>query len=1282
MAVLTKSDGRALSSTSHPLLRPLLWRTLPVVLLILVAAGYLGYTELEAEVSQVRTTDELHTRLAAAELVRHVDAVIQSVRFLARQPLMCQVLEAENARRLTQLTETFAALAETSGRYAQIRWLDETGQERVRVDYRAGKVIRVPQEELQFKGNRYYFVESVHLAPNEIYVSPIDLNVEHGVIEEPHSPMLRVATPLYDSAGRSRGIVIVNYLAQEMLERLTKALDGIADHTALLNADGYWLRSPNPTDDWGFMWGRADTLALRAPQAWAQIDSAPWGQLELEDGLWTWSSVGPPGEEEGAMDPRWRVVAHRAEAELSGLRLHIAAIIGSGALLLVGLYGWGSWRLTRASVARHAAEAAEAQARLEAEAAQRLSTSQERALLAERALRVEQERFRLVVEASSSGLLVISADGTIVLTNPALEQLFGYSSVELLGQPLELLLPETMRTQHIQERSAFFRQPSHRAMGIGRDLRACAKGGRTFPVEVGLSPFTIDEATFVLASVVDISERKRVEEELSNYRANLERQVTERTEQLQLANRELALRTQQAEAASRAKSDFVANVSHEVRTPMNAVLGMLHLLEDTALEPRQREYVRKIEAASRALLGLLNDILDFSKMEAGKLTLEHTEFQLDDVLDSSCGLFALSAEAKGVELLLEVDPTLPERLWGDPMRLGQVLTNLVGNALKFTERGEIHVTVVPQPDDQPGLLLRFAVRDTGIGIPPEQVRALFDAFHQADTTTTRRYGGTGLGLAISKRLVTMMGGEIGCDSQPGVGSTFYFSARFGGTLLAAPRRQLDRLRGLPALVVDDPINSQGVLLRVLSSWGIVVETANSGEAAQEQILRAAAAGRPYKLALLAWHLPDMDGASLMERLRAMVAQGRITGLPTVVLVAGADAPEIAQRGAEEGMPPVLSKPINTSRLFDLLIDLDLNRYRPVVRPIVTTGSWRQRAGPLRGARVLVAEDNHTNQEVARELLEKLGIKVDVASNGRLAVKLTEQIPYDAVLMDLQMPEMDGLEAATRIRASEWGRNLPIIAMTAAAMDDDRAATEAVGMNGHVAKPIDIELLVDELLRWIAPHTPEPEPPTSEVERMGCGLPEQLPGFDLEAALRRMAGDCTLLVRSLRTFGRDFSDFSQVLRTALQQGDRVQIGQLAHKLKGVSGSIGAVVVQQAATELERSLPEGEVSGEALITALEQALAAIKSLPLLAEPQGPCQLDELLALLASLSDLVARHRVVPQESIELLERCRNELPAGMAERLVIELDSFDYDRAQLTLQALLAELTPPATGAMGD
>ncbi len=672
-----------------------------------------------------------------------------------------------------------------------------------------------------------------------------------------------------------------------------------------------------------------------------------------------------------------------------------------------------------------------------------------------------------------------------------------------------------------------------------------------------------------------------------------------------------------AEAATRAKSDFLANISHEIRTPMNAILGFAGLGAHLALPAQPLEYFRKIGRAGQSLLGIINDVLDFSKIESGKLELEAVPFDLHDTLDQVADLFAWRAAEKGLELLVWAAPAVPAGIIGDPLRLSQVLVNLVGNALKFTERGaiELRVEVVdgaPGAADDPAnpqLSLRFTVEDSGVGVSPEQLARLFQAFAQADTSTTRVYGGTGLGLVISQQLVGKMGSVIEVDSALGAGSRFSFTVALRTPAVPAVPHwgSPDGVRGKKVLIVDDSAPVREVLELQLRSFGFDTSAVDSGAAALAALRR-----RPYDLVLMDWNMPDMDGVETTRRIKNDASLQR---MPMIIMVTAFAREQVKLAAEQAGIDAFLIKPVSAAQLlYSVLGTLGLEPGMPAALATVPPSEAALR---IRGARVLVVDDNSINQEVASEILKRAGVQVALAGSGIEAVRMVDQANFDAVLMDIQMPDMDGYQATGIIREKNQHARLPIIAMTAHAVAGYRESCMAMGMSDYVSKPIEPDTLYAVLANWVAvaPERMGAAVPAAVFEgqqprhresgpvAQGQDLPRQaaalrLPGIDIDAALVRLGGNAALLTRLLGIFVQDFAAGPLQIRQAVTGADFGGAAQLVHKVRGAAGNLSADELYEAAGELEQLLAAGEQAGleESLLTfcsLFDAALAAARA-----------------------------------------------------------------------------------------
>jgi PAS domain S-box-containing protein len=1099
------------------------------------------------------------------------------------------------------------------------------------------------------------------------------------------------------------------------------------------------------------------------------------------------------------------------------------------------------------------------QARLLEEQTEELTQSQEELLAQQEELRSSEEQFRTLLEAAPDALIISGEDGRIRLVNAQTEALFGYRRDELIGQPVEVLVPERLRAVHPAHRRGFHAAPSVRSMGAGMELSAVRKDGTEFPVEISLSPlpdvhgngrlvcsslrditarkqlelevhaseertrlilestaegiFGVDpegRITFVnpagtamlgytpdeligqkahdivhhhradgsvypvddcpmyaayafgetsrvddellwhkdgtgvpveygvtpirkggaimgaVVSFTDITERKRMEEEIrrQNYLADSALELTkagywhvpldgsgwfvsseravriygdppspgyryhldhwaanvregdEAAAKAAFENFNAALEgaipaydavyaykrpadgrviwvhslghvvkdeqgkptdmfgvnqditdfkrlegdlikaKDAAEEATRTKSMFLANMSHEIRTPMNAIIGLSHLALKTTLDPKQRDYVSKIHTAGTSLLNVINDILDFSKIEAGKLDIETISFDIDDVISSVTVVTAQKAHEKGIEFLADVSPKIPHHLRGDPLRLGQVLTNLVNNAVKFTEHGEIRLKIelLEQTDER--VNLRFSVRDTGLGMTPEQLAKLFQAFTQADMSTTRKHGGTGLGLTISQRLVELMEGRIWAESEAGVGSTFFFTVWLGLSREGERETRIpESLPHLNVLVADDNDAAREILADALTGIVGSVDLVSSGAEAVAAVKQLDASA-PYDLVFMDWRMPGMDGLQAIQRIKD---DGELHKQPAMVMVTAFGREEVRNEAERLGVDGFLTKPITKSMLVDTLVRLFADAGEGAA---AAAAAGDESPTLLQGMRVLLAEDNEINQQIAVELLEGVGASVTVASNGREAVEHLDRGPsaYDVVLMDLQMPEMDGYQATRLIRSDARFAGVPVIAMTAHATVEEKQSCLAAGMVDHVAKPIDPGALFEALRRHYKPGGPPPshqEGAAALEAHAGDGNGDIPPieGLNSADGLRRVGGNVRLYRKLLLQSRDDFRTASDRTRELLASGDVAAARRLAHTIKGVAGNLGAERLRDVAAALEFEL-KGEVPGdvEAHLEALGSAAA------------------ELLPGLEALDGAAAAPQAAPQTSVD--------------------------------------------------
>ena len=750
-------------------------------------------------------------------------------------------------------------------------------------------------------------------------------------------------------------------------------------------------------------------------------------------------------------------------------------------------------------------------------------------------------------------LCIAGVDGYFKRVNPAWERTFGFTAEELLSRPyIEFIHPDD-REKTASEAAGL---AEGRNVVSFQNRYACKDGSYRWlfwnaAADVG--------AQRVYAIARDVTELRRQREALETARQAEE----ENAARLALLVKELDVARRRAEDAARVKADFLANMSHEIRTPMNAVMGMTDLALATDLTPEQRSYLATVKVSARALLDLVDDILDLSRIEAGKLELDHLEMDVRETVEDAIKVLAVRAGQKGLELACRVSPDVPRTVLGDPGRLRQVVVNLVGNAIKFTEQGEVVLEAEVASRSEEAVRLHFSVMDTGIGVPEEKREQIFDPFTQADTSTTRRFGGTGLGLAISAQLVEMMGGHLGLVSEVGRGSTFHFTASFElpGLPAVTPPPRGDRLdlTGVPVLVVDDNATNRRILHEMLASWRMRPTATAGADEALAALKDAQSTGHPYQLLLSDGQMPDKDGFMLAEAVKADPAFQR---LPMILLTSAGRAGDGA-RCRELGIAGFLTKPVKQSDLLETM--------QAVLRGEEAVKAPQRRQAPVapRPLRVLLAEDNAVNQQVAARILQKRGHAVVVVENGRQALdalRAAGERPFDVVLMDVQMPEMDGLAATSALRGEERGtnRHVPVVAMTAHAMEGDRERCLAAGMDGYVTKPVEAEALV-------------------------AAVEGAVSGFDAAAAAARLGGDRRLLREMLGLFLTESPGMLAAVERALAAGDAGALRRAAHALKGSVANFAAPRPVEAARVLERMGTEGDLAGAGpAFRELEEAL----------------------------------------------------------------------------------------------
>ncbi len=871
----------------------------------------------------------------------------------------------------------------------------------------------------------------------------------------------------------------------------------------------------------------------------------------------------------------------------------------------------------------------------------------------ESALRDKEAWLRNILDLSPIGAGISQVDDSVVqYANSQLKELLDVKDGYLIGSGGK------GTWVHDKDRGEFINEYEKHQRVAPREVELLGRDGE--PFWAILSWETIEQfgQVSVLFWVYDISGRKAAEQQLEKRVIELELAKTKANQMV----RDLEIAKREAEQANQYKSDFLANMSHEIRTPMNAIIGLSYLVLKTKLSSQQTDYLSKIQASSRNLLGIINDILDYSKIEAGKLEMEHVSFSIDLVLEEVSALSSPKAEEKGIEFLVHRDAQIPARMYGDPLRVAQVLTNLSSNAVKFTEYGEVVVRVELKESKEDKIKLLFSVRDTGIGLSEEQIGRLFESFTQADTSTTRKYGGTGLGLAICKQLVEKMCGKIWVESEVNHGSCFYFELDMVPDQYLELSTRDDLTKDKCALVVDDNESSRLILTEMMSSFGVTVDAVGSGEAAIKKVKQAQQT-KPYDLVLMDWRMPGMGG---VEASRSIQQDPEIPVVPTIIMVTAFSRDRAMESAKGLDITHFLLKPITSSNLFDS-VQYALGG-KSLSGEISPSSSQVQFSG-----RVLLAEDNPINQQVAGELLSSMGLDICIVGNGREAVIEAGIRKLDLILMDIQMPEMDGYQATEKIKGDPATANIPIIAMTAHAMAGDKERCLARGMDDYVSKPIDPDELKNVLSKWLE----EVELPfDSRQQEVVAEWSFPPPGIELESVLSRLGQNRKLLVSVLREFIAGHEEDMQFIKEALENSERQSIAAKAHGIKGAAGNIGAQQLYEAAVEFEQLvLANTDVSSafnrfkkrylsfaaELTVWLEEQSKLTSETAEVLSNRELIGGMEELIGLLSEASGLSDDKWLDIRPSVELQA-------ADLVSKVDELLDDYEFEQAGVTLEQI--------------
>ncbi len=874
-------------------------------------------------------------------------------------------------------------------------------------------------------------------------------------------------------------------------------------------------------------------------------------------------------------------------------------------------------------------------------------------------LKRSHEQFRALLESAPDAMVITTEDGNISVVNLRAESLFGFSRNEMIGLKIQDLIKPVVDNDGAES------TPSG-ARGEEESV-AIRKNGERVPVDVSSSPIETDEGVFVARTLRDATLRKESQAQLENAK-------------------------QMAEDASKAKSYFLANMSHEIRTPMNAIIGLTYLVMGGELRPREKDYMAKIQAAAQSLLGIINDILDFSKIEAGKMSIDELEFSVEDVFNTLTAALSVRVVENGPELLFTVDPEIPRTVIGDPQRLIQVLLNLGSNAIKFTSSGDVQISCTVGTDNGDGVVLDFSVTDTGIGMSDEHQERLFQAFSQADGSITRRFGGTGLGLVISQQLVRLMGGQIVVKSKLGEGSCFSFSVRLkkgkdNSKLVPLPDSLF--FAGLQVLVIDDNHKSGKILSTYLHAFGCVSHYVDSGEKAIEVI---SGNGHPFGAILLDWRMPGLSGQETIQKLQQYPSAH---GIPIIVMVTTSDRDYMSVAPEASCIAAWMVKPISPSSLLDAMMEAFGKEGH------VSTRNLGNVAVAKMSGRILLVEDNELNQQVATELLRAVGLEITIANNGKEGVDMLEQSTYDIVLMDVQMPVMDGYTATQLIRKNKKWKDLPVIAMTANAMGGDRERALNAGMNDHISKPIDVNLLYDVVGRWLkdkipqisetSPHSPLDARPSAFIP--SDPLPSEESGkmttdnasddgliVNVDIGLKHSANNKGLYMRLVQKFIDRERDVVDRLKTHLGEADRESTIRTVHTLKSSALTLGAQNLGAIAARLEAFWKDGGDLTEDLedIRIMERALPGVFAFFVDFQANKPVQTNintvstiDVSGHLDKLEKMIADNDADAKQVAQTLVNSLTGTPLGIeAQKMAARLQDYDFDAAQQILSSIKA------------
>lgn len=1276
---------------------------LTVLLLALSATAVILYLTSERETRTYLNQQQQNLNnlglMQGNKLRRLVDDAGKDVASLARTPPVANIIRAMNnggvdpddndslAVWKKRLQTILTAVIENRPEYLQIRYLGlpQDGKEIVRVENHNGRVFITPEDQLQAKGQRDYFLATQKLRAGDVYLSGINLNREYGVIERPFQPVMRVATPVFDDGGEFFGVFIINLNLKRFFNNLNEtaaqSLNIFSGDFYLANEEGDWLVHPDNTRVFGIdlenNYRLTDEFSPLLEQQEGTLNHLPDSQAYAQMRRVYFDPLNPS---------RYLTLVYRLSEEKVRQQIYplITTILYSTLIVMLVILTPMLWLMFRQLMPlRSLSDAAReiASGRYDVSLPQSsdeeisnvvhsFTLLQQRVHEREQQLKRSEEYANKVIDSIPEGVLVIDENGTITRVNDAITMMFGYPRSELVGAPVEVLLPESRRAKHPSLRQNYMKKPYFRAMDGVTNLCGQRKDGSEFPLEIGLAVLESREGRVILASLSDVSARKRLEAELRNQSQLLEETVKHRTEELIDAKNA-------AEAATHAKSEFLANMSHEIRTPMNVITGLLYMLLQEELPPSVVRQLEKVDNAAKSLLGVINDILDYSKIEAGKLAIENIDFNLEQVLDNLFNMANSLAKAKDIELLLKLDPQLPISLNGDPLRLGQILTNLLNNSIKFTEKGIISLVIDQQQQPGEPLKLTFTVRDTGIGMDKATIDKIFQPFEQADTSTTRRFGGTGLGLTIVKQLIELMQGSLDIQSAPGVGSSIKVTLPFAESEKEVTYYNRERLsfEKLRVLVVDDHDDALEMMQQVISGFGCQCQTATSGEEAIQMCKQQLEQNAPFDFVLMDWRLPGVDGLSAAREIRALGEEHQAV----IILTTAYGLELLKDQPQPVAIDSLLTKPVTASEVFNVFTTF-------LTKEIAGKKSGHQT--PLQGARLLLVEDHEPNQEVAKAILEGMGAQVEVAANGQLALDYIEQHQpedLDLILMDVHMPVMDGLEATRQIRKKrEWGA-VPVIAMTANAMQKHRDMCYQAGMDDFLTKPIDPPQMQHCLLRYLKLDGVIMEETEQQPESVTAGadtaaqnnedvdgrLPE-----NVRSALGRLNGNGRLLLHLLEGVLEQANSAVREIPEMVSDNDVEGARARAHGLKGTSGNLLIHPLFETASGLNDLLLGDHIDSSELNSLMMSLQDAVRDLqrqlldirPQLENGGRPLDDEQTSELQQQLRDSLESHDMAASAQAQKLVEQASGLRRERLRSVAVAVFNLDYEEALRLLNDL--------------